>query len=226
MVRPLTDFTFRDARRINREGRCDLCRFPSCDLCGQKSSTAVPIANKQPKENGSKECGQWYCDFKTCKALRPRTCDVCLQDKDVQMFKKYGTCRNLHSSCLACEFPTCRICGHAHPESESPIEKNSRSRLGSHWYCPEASCQERLQQDSNTCQERQRRCDVCLQHKDKQLFAKYKDGKYHTSCSACAYPTCRICGHEHPQSEKPINKRSRNRLGTHWYCSAPSCQEN
>ena len=58
-----------------------------CAFCGQKSDTAVPVWEKQPKEDGKKECGPWFCDSKMCKALRPRTCDVCLQDKDVENFK-------------------------------------------------------------------------------------------------------------------------------------------
>ena len=147
VVRPHTDFTFRDASRINHTGRCDFCSFPTCEFCGQKSDTAVPKEKKQPKEDGSKKCGVWFCDSKTCTNQRPRTCDVCLQMKDINLFNKYDH-GQVHSSCSECEYPACHICDHVHPESEASIKKDCCSRLGSHWYCPAASCQGRLQRDA------------------------------------------------------------------------------
>ena len=124
------------------------------------------------------------------------------------------------STCAACQYPTCHTCAFQHPESENPLRTDSTSRLGQKWYCTNDACQEALRGA-----QRPQKCDVCLQHKDLQMFKKNKSLHVPSTCAACQYPTCHICAFQHPDSENPIRTDSRSRLGQKWYCTNDACQE-
>ena len=86
------DFNLEKSRKIPDSGRCEDCESPACHSCGLHQRPPKRIEDWKPvpvKEQIESPDGTrvWYCEKRTCQARRPRTCDVCFQHKDMQMFK-------------------------------------------------------------------------------------------------------------------------------------------
>ena len=138
---------FRVYDKGQNASRCRDCEYPTCAACGKRSQKQVepPSQELQAYESATfpGQRTRWYCDNPRCQTQSPCKCDLCLQYRECDMFRRKAS-RNALTTCAACQYPTCHICAFQHPASAKAILKNGRSRLGLQWYCTKAPCQEAL----------------------------------------------------------------------------------
>ena len=92
LERQTKDFNLKKSGNIPDSGRCKDCEYPTCAACGKQSQKIVdpPSEKLRDYENATfpgQRC-RWFCDNPRCKTQSPRKCDLCLQYREYDMFRK------------------------------------------------------------------------------------------------------------------------------------------
>jgi len=223
---------------------CLTHRYPPCHVCRLTPRPPSGMHSKMRFRDWTcgtckanlMRCKDWTCA--TCKAnemlspppvargdgrRKPRTCDGCGSERALTEFskeKKAAYDRHKKTICKLCEKPPCAVCGH---RAKSKVAQSDK--IAGQWWCPNPPCQA-----AKACAQGAHPCTVCGQCKEKEAFHSSPrlthQRKLSDVCDACAFPTCCLCGTKHADSDAPLRKNARGRVGERWYCDPcafPTC---